>query len=150
MMRDQKLWAWHLIAGAVILVFLGVHMMTMHMEGVIKIQSLNPASVEHDDKDQVPQAKEGKADEAEIHPIDWANVRARGVRTLYMVSYIVLLGAALFHGLYGLRNILFELNPAVWLRKTLSALLLLLGFGLFIYGTWAAVVARGIARAFKA
>ena len=29
----------------------------------------------------------------------------------FMVSYIVLLGAALFHGLYGLRNILFELGP---------------------------------------
>ena len=28
-----------------------------------------------------------------------------------MVTYIVLLGAALFHGLYGLRNILFEAEP---------------------------------------
>jgi succinate dehydrogenase hydrophobic anchor subunit len=67
-----------------------------------------------------------------------------------MASYIFLLGAALFHGLYGLRNILFELNPAVWLRKTLSALLLLLGLGLFVYGAWAAVMARAIARAWKA
>jgi succinate dehydrogenase / fumarate reductase membrane anchor subunit len=150
MMRDQKLWAWHLIAGAVILVFLGVHMLTMHMEGVIKIQSLNPASVGQVDKDKVPQARDQNADEEDIHPIDWANVRARGVRTLYMASYIILLGAALFHGLYGLRNILFELNPAVWLRKTLSALLLLLGLGLFVYGAWAAVMARAVARAWKA
>ncbi len=29
----------------------------------------------------------------------------------FTVSYMVLLGAALFHGLYGLRNILFELGP---------------------------------------
>ncbi len=29
-----------------------------------------------------------------------------------MLSYVILLGAALFHGLYGLRNILFELDPA--------------------------------------
>ncbi len=137
MMRDQKLWAWHLIAGAVILVLLGVHMLTMHMEGVIEIRGLNPASVEQPGK-------------AAVQPIDWANVQARGVRTLYMATYIVLLGAALFHGLYGLRNILFELNPAAWLRKVLSALLLLVGLGLFVYGTWAAVAARTVARAFKA
>jgi len=149
MMRDQKLWAWHLIAGAVILIFLGVHMLTMHMEGVIKIQSLNPASVGHVDKAKIPQAGDRTSDEGDIHPIDWANVRARGVRTLYMTGYIVLLGAALFHGLYGLRNILFELNPAVWLKKTLSALLLLLGLGLFVYGAWAAVMARAVARAWK-
>ena len=149
MMRDQKLWAWHLFAGAVILVFLGVHMLTMHMEGVIKIQSLNPASVERVDKAKVPQAGDRKSDEGDIRPIDWANVRARGVRTLYMTGYVVLLGVALFHGLYGLRNILFELNPAVWLKKTLSALLLLLGLGLFVYGAWAAVMARAVARAWK-
>ena len=137
MMRDQKLWAWHLIAGVVIFVFLGLHMLTMHMEGVVRISGLNPASA-------------AQAGSEEVKPIDWPNVRARGVRTLYMLSYVVLLGAALFHGLYGLRNILFELNPAVWLRKTLSALLLLIGLGLFVYGTWAAVVARSVARAWKA
>jgi succinate dehydrogenase hydrophobic anchor subunit len=150
MMRDQKLWAWHLIAGAVILVFLGVHMLTMHMEGVIKVRSLNPATAPYQGPGTAPEAKSDEEGEQDIHPIDWANVRARGVRTLYMVTYIVLLGAALFHGLYGLRNILFELDPAAWLRKTLSALLVLLGLGLFVYGTWAAITARAVARAFKA
>ena len=45
-------------------------------------------------------------------PIDWANVVARGQeRVLPRSPTSLLLGAALFHGLYGLRNILFELNP---------------------------------------
>ena len=40
----------------------------------------------------------------------------------FTVSYIVLLGAALFHGLYGLRNILFELGPgAGGSRRRLNA-----------------------------
>jgi succinate dehydrogenase hydrophobic anchor subunit len=59
---------------------------------------------------------------------------------------VVLLGAALFHGLYGLRNILVELNPAAWLKKTISVVLLLLGLGLFVYGSWAAVAARALAK----
>ena len=134
MMRDQKLWTWHIIAGGVILVFLGLHMLTMHMEGVIEIRGLNPASVEQPGK-------------AEVHPIDWANVQARGVRALYMASYIVLLGAALFHGLYGLNNIIREANPAKWVQKAVTAVLLLVGVGLFVYGTWAAIVARAVARA---
>ena len=36
---------------------------------------------------------------------------------------VVLLGAALFHGLYGLRNILFELGPGAGVKKTLNAVL---------------------------
>jgi succinate dehydrogenase hydrophobic anchor subunit len=60
------------------------------------------------------------------------------------VSYIVLLGAALFHGLYGLRNILFELGPGPGIKRALTALLLLMGVGLFGYGAWAAWAVRGI------
>jgi succinate dehydrogenase / fumarate reductase membrane anchor subunit len=123
MMRDQKLWTWHLAAGAVILVFLGLHMTIMHLNGVIALKGLNPAGG---------------------HPIEWANVASRARTGFFMVTYIVLLGAALFHGLYGLRNILFELDPASWLKRTISALLLLGGFGLFVFGTWAAIAARSL------
>jgi len=126
MMRDQKLWTWHVLAGAVILVFLGLHMTTMHLETVLPLKSLNPAV--------------GKA------PIDWQNVVARGKSTLQLVSYVVLLGAALFHGLYGLRNILFELDPAAWLRRTLGVLILLVGLGLFVFGAWAAFASFSLAR----
>ncbi len=123
MMRDQKLWTWHLAAGIVILVFLGLHMTIMHLNGVLVLKGMNPAGG---------------------HPIDWANVAARARSGFFMVTYVVLLGAALFHGLYGLRNILFELDPARWLKRTISAVLLLGGLGLFVYGTWAAIAARAV------
>ena len=126
MMRDQKLWTWHVLAGVVILVFLGLHMTTMHLETVLPLKSLNPVA--------------GKT------PIDWQNVAARGKSAVFMVSYVVLLGAALFHGLYGLRNILFELNPVGWLRRTLGVLILLVGLGLFVFGTWAAFAGFLLAR----
>lgn len=114
-MRDQGLWTWHIGAGIVILVFLGLHMGIMHLDAALGL--FNPAGG---------------------HPIDWANVVARARSTFFMITYVVLLGAALFHGLYGFRNIVFELNPSVGLKSVLSWVLLIAGVGLFLVGTWAA------------
>jgi succinate dehydrogenase / fumarate reductase membrane anchor subunit len=126
MMRDQKLWTWHLAAGVVILFLLGLHMTVMHLNVTLPLKGLNPAGG---------------------HPVDWANVVARGKSALFMVSYVLLLGAALFHGLYGLRNILFELDPVSWLKRTISVVLLAGGIGLFVVGTWAAIAGFSLARA---
>jgi succinate dehydrogenase / fumarate reductase membrane anchor subunit len=124
MMRDQKLWTWHILAGGVILVLLGMHMTIMHLDKVVHLAGYNPAG--------------GR-------PIDWANVVARGKSAFMPVSYVLLLGAALFHGLYGLRNILLELNPAAWLRKAIGLVLLLGGLGLFAFGSWVAVASHASA-----
>ena len=122
-MRDQGLWTWHLVAGVVILVLLGLHMTIMHLDEIVKVFS--PAAGE---------------------PIDWANVAERGKSVFFLVNYVVLLGAALFHGLYGLRNILFELNPAGGVKKGLNALFLVAGFALFVFGSWAAWAGFTVSR----
>ncbi len=122
MMRDAKLWTWHVVAGGVILVLLGLHMTIMHLDEIFGI--FNPHGG---------------------HPIDWANVVARGRTVFFPVTYILLLGAALFHGLYGLRNILLELNPPPWLKKAIGVFLLLVGLGFFVFGTWAAVASHTLA-----
>jgi succinate dehydrogenase hydrophobic anchor subunit len=114
-MRDQRWWTWHIAAGAIILVFLGLHMAVMHLDAIFRIFNPHPG-----------------------HPIEWANVVERTRSGFFMVTYIVLLGAALFHGLYGLRNILFELNPAPALKRGLNVVFVLGGCGLFAFGTWAA------------
>ena len=126
MMRDQKLWTWHVVAGIVILVLLGLHMAIMHLDTITGMQALNPAGGE---------------------PIDWENVAARGRTLLFPATYVLLLGAALFHGLYGLRNVLFELGPGPGLRKALSVLLIVAGLALFILGTWSALASHTLARA---
>ncbi len=79
-------------------------------------------------------------------PVDWANVVARGKSLFFLVSYVILLGAALFHGFYGLRNILFELNPAATTKRTLNGLLVVVGLVLFVVGTWAAWAGFTVAR----
>jgi succinate dehydrogenase hydrophobic anchor subunit len=121
--RDQGLWTWHIGAGAVILVLLGLHMTVMHLDEIVRV--FNPAPGD---------------------PVDWANVVARGKSVFFLVSYVLLLGAALFHGLYGLRNILFELNPATGVKKALNGLFLTAGFVLFAVGTWAAWAGFTLAR----
>lgn len=125
-MRDTPLWTWHVIAGLLILVLGGLHMAIMHYTGVLSMDGTNPAGLD---------------------PLEWENVVHRGRQVAFMVSYIVLLGAALFHGLYGFRNIVFELNPSKGVRTGITAVLLVIGVGLFVVGTWAAIAARGVALA---
>jgi succinate dehydrogenase hydrophobic anchor subunit len=121
--RDQRLWTWHIGAGAVILVLLGLHMTVMHLDAIVRV--FNPAPGE---------------------PVDWANVVARGKSVFFLVTYVLLLGTALFHGFYGLRNILFELNPGAPAKKAMNGLFLVAGLVLFAIGTWAAWAGFTVAR----
>lgn len=118
-MREGKLWIWHMIAGIVIFFLLGLHMVIMHLDEILRIFNPHP----------------GKA-------IEWANVLARSKMLFFTVTYIILLGAALFHGLYGLRNILMEMNPSKALSTAFQVILVVLGVSLFIMGTYAAMAAH--------
>jgi succinate dehydrogenase/fumarate reductase cytochrome b subunit len=77
--------------------------------------------------------------------ISKANSLFRDGQLFFTVTYVILLGVALFHGLYGLRTILFELTLKPSAEKAVSAILLVLGLGLFGLGTWAAIAAHAIA-----
>jgi succinate dehydrogenase hydrophobic anchor subunit len=118
-MRDRTLWTWHIAAGAVILILLGLHMAIMHLN-----QTLGLFGPE---------------------PLAWESVAQRASSLFFTVTYVLLLGAALYHGFYGLRNILFELDPGAVLRRTINVGLSVLGLGLFVFGTWAALAAPGAA-----
>jgi succinate dehydrogenase hydrophobic anchor subunit len=121
-MRDRTLWTWHIGAGVVILVLLGLHMAIMHLDQTLGIFGTPGAE-----------------------PVEWESVAARAKSVFFTVTYILLLGAALYHGFYGLRNILLELNPGAGLRKTINVGLSVLGLALFAFGTWAALAAPGAA-----
>ena len=123
-MRDQRLWTWHVLAGLVVLVFLGLHMAIMHLDALLGI--FNPAGG---------------------HPIEWDNVVARARLGFFTVTYVVMLGAALFHGLYGLRNVLFELGLGPGVKKAVNGVLTLVGVVTFAVGAWAAWAAGVLARA---
>lgn len=121
-MRDRTLWTWHIGAGVVILVLLGLHMAIMHLDATLGIFGTKGAE-----------------------PVEWESVAERAKSLFFTVTYILLLGAALYHGLYGLRNILLELNPGTGLRRTINVGLSVLGLALFAFGTWVALAAPGAA-----
>ncbi|KPL07833.1 hypothetical protein AMJ85_09330 [candidate division BRC1 bacterium SM23_51] len=118
-MKETKYWTWHIIAGVVILVLLALHMLIMHLDDILGM--FNPAG--------------GEA-------IAWSNVLARSRTGFFVVTYILLLGAALYHGLYGLRTILFELSLKPPLQKAVNVVFWIGGIGLFVLGTYAAIAAK--------
>ncbi|MBW7995013.1 MAG: hypothetical protein FVQ81_00290 [Candidatus Glassbacteria bacterium] len=113
-MRESTLWLMHLAAGAVMLVVLGIHFGVMHVGGLIGIPR------------------------GEV--LTFASVDARSGMAFYLAVYLILLVAALYHGLYGLRSIVFELSfigPGP--RKAINVLLVGAGWGFFFYGAWAII-----------
>jgi succinate dehydrogenase / fumarate reductase membrane anchor subunit len=119
-MRETKYWTWHMAAGVVIFALLGLHMTTMHMGG------LTGLFVSHPGEESIARV----------------NSQARDGRLLFTWGYILLLGVALYHGLYGLRTILFELTLRPAMEKAVSAVLVILGLALFGLGAWAAIAAH--------
>jgi succinate dehydrogenase / fumarate reductase membrane anchor subunit len=123
-MRETKYWTWHMAAGAVIFFLLGLHMLTMHMGGITHLF--------------VPHGGEA---------VSKFNSLARDAKLFFTIMYILLLAVALYHGLYGLRTMLFELTLGPAAQKAVTVVLLLMGVGLFGLGTWAAIAVHAIAIA---
>jgi len=123
-MRETKYWTWHMAAGVMILFLLGLHMFIMHVGGAAHLFA--------------PHAGEA---------VSQANSLFRDGRLFFTVTYILLLGVALYHGFYGLRTILFELTLKPAVEKLTTAVLVTVGLGLFGLGTWAAIVAHAVAQA---
>jgi succinate dehydrogenase hydrophobic anchor subunit len=123
-MRETSGWIWFIIAGIVIFILGGLHMMTVHLNAILGI--FNPAS--------------GDA-------VDWENVSWRGRNLFFTVTYIFLLAAVLYHGFFGLRTILFELGPARGRQRFITRFLWCAGIVLFVIGTYAAIAARAIGKA---
>ncbi len=117
MMKSASTWSLHLIAGLLLIVLLGIHMITMHLDlilGWFNIQKDLPGT-------------------------NWENVVARGRHITMAFFYILFLGAALYHGLYGVRTIIFEMGISPQTEKTVTLVFVVAGVGLFIFGTAAAI-----------
>ncbi len=123
-MHETKYWTWHMTAGVVILFLLGLHMLIMHLGGVMPLFAPHGGET-----------------------ISRENSLFRDGRLFFTVTYILLLGVALYHGLYGLRTVLFELTLKPATEKAITIVLLVAGLGLFGLGAWAAIAVHGVAVA---
>ena len=116
-MRESKLWFLHIITAVVILFLLGSHMGIMHMGSILSYLGFSFSD----------------------HPTNSSEVFQRSRQVLFMLVYIALLGTALFHGLYGLRSIFYELSLPKVVEKIIGRVLCVAGIALFIYGSYVAV-----------
>lgn len=123
-MSETKYWTWHMVGGVVILLLLGLHMLIMHLGGITHL--FTPYG--------------GEA-------VSKGNSLFRDGKLFFTITYVVLLGVALYHGLYGLRTILFELTLRPATEKVVTFIFLFTGLALFGLGTWAAVAVHAIATA---
>ena len=110
-MRETRLWSWHLLVIPIIIVLLGVHFAIMHYAPVFYGVSV----------------EEARNFEAMIE---------RGKSVAQLVLYILLLAAALYHGLYGLRGIIRELPMTPALGKIVDITVICVGLFIFAFGTY--------------
>lgn len=115
----MKYWFINALCGILLLFLLGLHMATMHLDDVLALLI-----------------------GSDTEPLGWTQVSGRGRSNAVAMSYIVLLGAALFHGLYGLHTLLTEF----WSSRRAARLILIgcwsAGLILFVTGTIATVLFR--------
>jgi succinate dehydrogenase/fumarate reductase cytochrome b subunit len=123
--QETRYWTWHMAAGVAMLLLLGMHMISIHLGGLTGIYVADRA-----------------ADAASL-----ANSQARDASLFLTVIYILLLGLALYHGFYGLRTILFELTLRPATERAVTVTLVVVGLGLFGFGTWAMLAAHQAALA---
>ncbi len=111
--RESTLWTLHLLTGAVILVLLGLHMFIMHLSGL------------------------GGSEGQDV--LSYSSVMERSRDVAYVVIYVLLLGVALYHGLYGFRKIVFELTLPEGVERVITVLVILVGVVLFVIGSYATI-----------
>ena len=117
-----KYWTAHITAGVLILFLLGLHMAIMHMGGLLHLFA--------------PHGGEA---------VSMENSLARDGSLFFTLTYVIMLGVALYHGLYGLRTILFELTLSPRMETAVTVGLIALGIALFALGSMATVAAHGMA-----
>ncbi|UCG71574.1 MAG: hypothetical protein JSV45_09915 [Chromatiales bacterium] len=111
-LRGTRYWAANLVAALIVLVLLGLHLGMFHLDGLLR-----------------------QITSAWSRPMTWNRVVERGESGWFTASYVLLLGMALFHGLYGVHTILTER----WCSPRASARIAtgcwLVGIALFAVGT---------------
>ena len=111
-LRGTRYWMLSLIAALVVLVLLGIHMAMMHLDGLLV--SVVPAWAA---------------------PLRWMSTLARARSLVFSAGYLLLLTTALYHGFYGLRTLLLELDRGPAWERGITVACWLVGGALWVSGS---------------
>jgi succinate dehydrogenase hydrophobic anchor subunit len=98
----------HMLCGAVIGILLGIHMVVLHFDAIL-----------------------GTAE-----PTGWTSVIERSSQGIWVGVYIALLGLAIYHALYGLRNIILEATTSPKAGPALTWSFTIIGLVAFVWGAY--------------
>ena len=112
-MRESRLWFFHIMAGGCLVILLGLHTVVMHFDSILAAVGLDSGDALNYTQSVLPRMKS----------------------IVHTAIYLLLLCAGLYHGLYGLRSLIFELKFSTGAKKGISLLLLLTGL---VVGAWGA------------
>ena len=110
-MKHTRYWTLHLAAGLVMFFLLAIHMVIFHLDYILGYEE----------------------------PLSYDSVVMRAKQFFYLVMYILLLGAGLYHGLYGFRRIVLELSIGRVLEKILTVCVVAAGVVMFICGAFVVI-----------
>lgn len=110
-MRETRLWSLHILVLPIIAVLLGMHFAVMHYAPVFYGMSVEKAR-------------------------EFGTMIERGKSVAQLVLYILLLAAALYHGLYGVRGIIRELPLTSTWVKIVDVGIITFGLFIFALGTY--------------
>ncbi len=116
-MKNAYLWLAQLVTGILVAVTLGIHMVWMHLDNILSALGID-------------------ANE----PTSWSSMIQRSRDIVWATLYIALLAFVLYHALYGLRNILFELVQSRGIRRAVTWGILAFGILAFAWGTYVPVI----------
>ena len=112
----MKYWLLNAVCGLVVLILLGIHMTTMHLDDLLALLWGTDGN-----------------------PLSWNQVSRRGESRLMTAGYVALLGTALFHGLYGLHTLLTEFWSGQRAERLIRVGCWTAGIALFLIGSFSTV-----------
>ena len=115
-MRNTYLQFLQLITGVFIAVLLGIHMVITHLDTILGFFGVDA-----------------------IEPTSWQAMIGRAGQGVWVCLYIALLAFSLYHGLFGLRNIIIEMTTSVKIERFVTRVLIVFGVIAFIVGTYVPV-----------
>ena len=107
-MGKTYLWILQLVTGVLIAVFLGIHVVLLHLNDIL----------------------------GTTEPTSWASMIDRSSQGLFVALYIALLAVGLYHGINGLRNLLLEVTKSAKTTRLFNWVLAVVGIIIFGWGTW--------------
>ena len=112
-MRKTYIWLLQLITGILIAVFLGIHMVLLHLDAILGFFGANITDT-----------------------VGWESMTARAEQGIFVALYIALLVVGLYHGIYGLRNIILETTSSAKVKSIVTWSFIILGIGVFVWATY--------------